>query len=304
MVSRTLSFRTAVSVNRFSGIDGNPRTLQQVLDELHRRYTTVTERQISIGGQVIQVRNVETRGNSSFLHIVAFTPDDSIAVVPETAVDAEAADLELTDAPEHAEFLDGEIMLLINGDNVGICRCGIGEGKLYVYLDEMARRAGYDSAKLAFKLFARADVDKMAQVLAEGVHRVSMNAIANEVSVNSETAVDTFLSNVLNDARALVGFEPQAAKDIENLKIGVSFAFNKITGTAIDQESLVRLAQRILDEDDDGFVIETLDGNRFKADDVLLTRKVNFQEYGKSIYFRTAWDQLELFYDNLTRELE
>jgi len=88
------------------------------------------------------------------------------------------------------------------------------------------------------------------------------------------------------------------------LKVGVSFDFNKINGTAIDQQSLTTLAQRILDEDEHGFVIETLEGNRFKADDVLLTRRVNFEAFGKSIYFRRAWDQLVIFYGTLTRRAE
>jgi len=301
MVARTLSFRTAVSLSDFSGMDGNVRTLQNILDNLHQRYTTVAERQVNIGGQVLQVRNLESRGGSSLIHLVAFTPDDSIAVVPDAAIGALAADLILTDAPDQTEFLDGEIMFLVNGNNVGLCRCGIGESKLYLYLEEMARRAGYDTINLAFKLYARADVNKMAQVLAEGVHKLSMNAIANEVAIDAETAVDSLLSTILRDAKALIGFEPRAAEDIENLKVGVSFAFNKINGTAIDQESLTRLAQRILDEDESGFVIETLAGNRFKADDVLLTRKVNFEPFGKSIYYRTAWDQLALFYNGLTQ---
>ena len=95
--------------------------------------------------------------------------------------------------------------------------------------------------------------------------------------------------------------EPKEAQDIENLKVGVSFDFHKTKGTAIDQQSLTRLAQRILDEDEHGFVIETLNGNRFKADDVLLTRRVAFEPFGKSIYFRRAWDQLVIFYSSLTQ---
>ena len=302
MVSRTLSFRTAVSLNDFSGINGTPQSLQFVLDFFHQRNTTIGERQVRIGSQILQVRNLETRNGSSLIHLVAFTPDDSIAVVPDAAIGARSADLMLVDAPDHTEFLDGEIMFLINGNDVGLCRCGIGESKLYLYLEEIARREGYQSAIFACKLYAPADVDKMAKVLEEGVHRLSMNAIASEVAVDSETAVDSLLSTVWGEVKSLVGVEPREAQDIENLKIGVSFAFNKITGTSIDQESLTLLAQRILDEDDRGFVIETLKGNRFRADDVLLTRKANFELYGKSIAFGDAWDHLELFYENLTRE--
>jgi len=304
MVARTLSFRTAVSMDDFTGMDGHNRNLQYVLDNLHQRYTTVGERQVEIGGQVLQVRNLETRDGSSLIHLVAYTPDDEIAVVPD-ADDVETADLILAEAPDETEFLDGEIMFLINGNDVGICRCGIGEGKLYLYVEELARRAGYDTANLAFRLYPRADVDKMAQVMREGVHRLSMNAIANEISINeADTAVESLLSSTLRELGALIGFEPQEAQDIENLKVGVSFDFNKINGTAIDQQSLTSLAQRILDEDEHGFVIETLEGNRFKADDVLLTRRVNFEPFGKSIYFRRAWEQLVIFYGTLTRRAD
>jgi len=288
----------------FTGMDGHNRNLQYILDNLHQRYTTVGERQVEIDGQVLQVRNLETRDGSSMIHLVAYTPDDEIAVVPD-ADDVETADLILAEAPDETEFLDGEIMFLINGNDVGICRCGIGEGKLYLYVEDLVRRAGYDTANLAFRLYPRADVDKMAQVMREGVHRLSMNAIANEISINeADTAVESLLSSTLRELGALIGFEPQEAQDIENLKVGVSFDFNKINGTAIDQQSLTTLAQRILDEDEHGFVIETLEGNRFKADDVLLMRRVNFEAFGKSIYFRRAWDQLVIFYGTLTRRAE
>jgi len=183
MVARTLSFRTAVSMDDFTGMDGHNRNLQYILDNLHQRYTTVGERQVEIDGQVLQVRNLETRDGSSMIHLVAYTPNDEIAVVPD-ADDVETADLILAEAPDETEFLDGEIMFLINDNNVGICRCGIGEGKLYLYVEELARRAGYDTANLAFRLYPRADVDKMAQVMREGVHRLSMNALANEISIN------------------------------------------------------------------------------------------------------------------------
>lgn len=301
MVSRTLSFRTAVSLNDFTSIDGNVRNLQYILDDLHQRFTTVGERQVDIGGQILQVRNLEANNGSSMIHLVAYTPDDEIAVVPD-ADDVPVADLILTESPKETEFLDGEIMFLVNGNEVGICRCGIGESKLYLYVEELARKASYDTASLAFKLYPRADVDKMAQVMREGVHRLSMNAIANEISINeADTAVESLLSASLRELRALIGLEPRGAQDIENLKVGVSFDFHKMKGTAIDQQSLTNLAQRILDEDEHGFVIKTLLGNRFKADDVLLTRRVNFEPFGKSIYFRSAWEQLVIFYTTLTQ---
>lgn len=301
MISRTLSFRTAVSLDDFTGMDGNARTLQYILDNLHRRYTTVGERQVHISGQVLQVRNLETRDGSSLIHLVAYTPNDEIAVVPD-ADNVASADLILAEAPDETEFLDGEIMFLVNGNDVGICRCGIGEGKLYLYVEELARRAGHDTANLAFRLYPRADVDKMAQVMREGVHRLSMNAVANEISVNeADTAVESLLASSLRELGALIGLEPQEAQEIENLKVGVSFDFHKVKGTAIDQQSLTSLAQRILDEDEHGFVIETLSGNRFKADDVLLTRRVSFEPFGKSVYFRRAWEQLVIFYSTLTR---
>lgn len=303
-VTRTLTLRTAVSMKDFGAENKGPGTLGNVLREVHSAFGTIRERRATFDGHVVEGRNLlEERDGMTLLHLVAYTPDDQISVVPR-AGEEQAADLALIDAPEDTEFLDGEIMLLVKDNDVAICRSGLGEGALYSYVLQLADRHGLDSTDVAFQLMKRADVDKLAMIQREGVKRLSMNSLAHEASVaraRRETVREAVLGNLLDEIKAILGVDERIPQDAENLKVEVLLTFDKRRGTEIDQRQLSFLAQQMLEEDEDeGFMIETLSGRKFRANDIVLSEPVRITSFGKSIHHMEAWGALREFYRKLS----
>jgi hypothetical protein len=75
--------RTAVSVNGFGQPGPGPGSLGSLIAALLRRYRTIQQRRADVDGKVIEIRNSRANANGTILlHLVAYTPDDQISVVP------------------------------------------------------------------------------------------------------------------------------------------------------------------------------------------------------------------------------
>ena len=299
---RTLTLRTAVSAADFGGNDGGPGSLAEVLRALHERFATVPERRAMYEGQVIEGRHIHRGLNGvTLLHLVAYTPDDQISVVPR-AGDVPAADLLLLDPPPNTEFLDGELMLLVNDNDVAVCRSGLGENAFGSYVIGLAERHGLDTAMVAFRLMKRADIDKLRMIRNDGVKRVSMNAIAHQASVEhvERTSVrQRILGEVWDEIKAVLGVEGRVPEDAENLKVEVLFSFDKRRGTELDQRQIEFLAEQMLADKDEGFMIETLSGRKVRSQDIVLSKPILIPSFGKSVHYNEAWEALQAFYAEL-----
>jgi len=254
-------------------------------------------------GQVVEVRNTRRiRGGPTLIHLVAYTPDDQISVVPR-AGDEDAADLALIDPPEGAEFLDGELMLLVRDNDVAICRSGLGERGFLAYVFHLAERSGIPRGDALFQLMKRADINKLEMIQREGIKRLSMNSLAHSASVERarrETVKEKILGNLLDEVKAIIGVDEMIPQDAENLKVEVLLSFDKRRGTDIDQRQIAHLAERVLAEDEDeGFMIETLSGRKIRAEDIVLSKSVQIVAFGKSIHHDDAWGELRQFYGEL-----
>lgn len=304
-VNRTLTLRTAVNHTTFGEGNGGPGSLSNLVNELHNAYTTVETRRALVGSQVIEGRNVHIDPDgTSVLHLVSYTPDDQIAVVP-SAGNVPAADLALIDAPDGAEFLDGELMLLLSGNDVAICRNGMGENHFISYVSHLSREVGYDNSIAIFELFKRADIDKLRTVRQEGIRQISMKSLSHSLAVarvERESIRKSFLGDVWDEFREIVGVPGDIEEDVENLKVEVLFTFDKRNGTELDQRQLVALAEGIIaDDEDEGFSIETLSGKKLRAQDIVISKAVRIRAYGKSVHHSEAWGHLREFWQELNR---
>jgi hypothetical protein len=217
------------------------------------------------------------------------------------------ADLTLVEAPENTEFLDGQFMALVNGDDVVVCRDGLGESNFISYVLGLAEAANMDSAKLSFSLMKRADIDKMELIRREGIQSIAMNTIAHQASVsNVERRIDRrnlrerIAGGALSELKAILGIGEDVPPDAENLKVEVLFSFDKRGGTELDQRQLSELAEKMIDEEQDGFAIKTLQGRTVRADDIVISKPVRVPAFGKSVHHSHVWDELKAFYSEIS----
>jgi hypothetical protein len=195
-------------------------------------------------------------------------------------------------------------MLLVNHNDVVVCRSGLGENAFGSYVLGLAERHGFDTATVAFRLMRRADVDKLRMIRNDGVKRVSMNAVAHQASIEhvERTSVrQRILGEVWDEIRAVLGLDGRVPEDAENLKVEVLFSFDKRRGTELDQRQIEFLAEQMLADEDEGFMIETLSGRKTKAQDIVLSKPVRIPSFGKSVQYNKAWGALRAFYTELNR---
>jgi hypothetical protein len=195
-------------------------------------------------------------------------------------------------------------MLLVNHNDVVVCRSGLGENAFGSYVLGLAERHGFDTATVAFRLMRRADVDKLRMIRNDGVKRVSMNAVAHQASIEhvERTSVrQRILGEVWDEIRAVLGLDGRVPEDAENLKVEVLFSFDKRRGTELDQRQIEFLAEQMLADEDEGFMIETLSGRKIKAQDIVLSKPVRIPSFGKSVQYNEAWGALRAFYTELNR---
>lgn len=302
-LNRTLTLRTAVNSLDFGVINGGPGSLSELTSMLHTQFATIGTRRTMFDGQIVEGRNLQVEPDGlSLLHLVAYTPDDQISVVPTTG-NVPAADLELLAAPQGTEFLDGELMLLVANNDVAICRSGLSERAFNSYIQQLAQRAGIPNGVSSFELLKRADIDKLEMVRREGIKKVSMNSVVSAMSANHlerQSIRKTVLNDLWEDMKAILNIDRDIDEDAENLKVEVLFTFDKRNGTVLDQRQIATLAQRMLaDDEDEGFVIETLSGKKLRANDVVLSKPARLRAYGKSVSHRDAWASLREFWEEI-----
>lgn len=305
---RTISYRRAEWFRRHQ-IDGRDLLLADVLRFIHRRLRNVEERRVGGANGWLEGRNFSDGGaDGVYVHIASYTPGDQMSVVP-MVQGVPNAGLGVVGAPEGSEFMDGDLMVKVIGDDVFLCRSGLHENSFYNYVAQVAQRAGLPPASHSFHLMKRADVSKLRLIADEGVKSVRLNASAYAATIEREhrTAAQTVLDTVSEAFMSIAGREPSLMEvsEDEHLSVEVGFKFDRRKSRAYDQRRIVSLAQAVVretgDDDDEGFEIETLRGKRFRQSQILLAKKVSIEAFGKTVLHTAAWRALDDFCEELER---
>ena len=311
IVKRTLSVKNALNQNDF----GSFKNLQNLLKELFNDAKTIAGRRIDYQDLRIECAHYEDdpKTGGFLLHLVIYLPGDHASIVPDEESSVEYK-IGLAPPPKGNNYFGGQLILLIHQNNVVFCKNNSNENFLYEFVRGMADKAKLDTTLTYFSLLKLANIDTIKQIKQRGgVKKVVLNAIAHSVSLGhidrttatEKSILDRFIGGVLEEAMRVTGLDPQTTQDqqrIENLKASVVFEFDKRKGTLLELEEITKLAQSTLDEEEDGFVIEAMDGTKYRPDDVTLSKPCNFKiDGGSAIDYRQAWKELSNFYQTLQK---
>lgn len=298
--TKTLALRRAVSLNEFRDtVDGAaPSTLQQVIERLHRR----PGRRVQINGRTVECRAAQRLSQGWLgLYFVGFTPQDPVAIIQH----AQPA-MGLASPPEDTDFLDGELMILVAGSDVVVCRCGLPESIVSYYVESLAPEADLLSENVAFALKKRADVEKLALIEDEGVLRISLNAVAGSAALSEALSPrEQIGTGVWREVKALLGIETaREYRPLEDLFAQVSIKFDKRIGGRPEQTKITDIARILIENEDDdgGFMIETLTHRKLRGDDVVISKRVGLTDFGKTVAFSEALAEMAAFYGELSEE--
>lgn len=290
---RTLSFR------RVEWPVPTPATLAQLVAATLASREKPLDTQLSRpDGSNWQVRNRLGDASELLLHVVAYVPGEQASTVP---LATESTELGKASPPENQEFLDGDAMMLISGNDVVLCVSAVQERSLVDYVRLLLSESGFDSQSKQFSLQKHANRDVINQLLKEGVRKVRLNVTAPAVSAaldfgGSWGRMASLAEKALELVRGLVGSD-QSDQELGRLAGLRSYVEIRADNEHLDQGA--KIAANVLDNIEGEYEIVTMRGIRITPSEIALKEKLSFTADGKTVVYTEVWVSMRQFYERL-----
>lgn len=304
---KTLRYRRAVFLQPANGSAVAAETLESYLRRAHRECSTVARRRAQFdGGYILEVRYARRRHNiGTFIHLAAYTEEEPASVVPRATGTEDEAPVSTTPPPRGADFMDGDLLLVVAGNEVLLCGTSLHESRFEHYCASIFNAIDLPPAASMFKLSPVADVDMVVVVENEGVKSISLDATAFSASIEraGRQSIRRNVSDGVQEiVRALFGSDDQL-QDVyqrENVSAEIVFKFDKRKkGGEVGQERMAALATQLLDEPTDGFTIKTFGNTTLRHGDITLQKVVKIPANGKTVDRELAFHELAAYYNEL-----
>jgi hypothetical protein len=285
------------------------KTLEQYLVETYEILTDISQRRVEIPGYPILacLQHLHKQDLGILLHIAAYTPGEHASVVPYLR-GVSSGDVKTTPPPKDCEFMDGDIMILVAGNNVLLCSSNLHEKKAESYMREILDSAGTDEKASKFGLIRRANIDTLKFIKNQGVRAINLGVTMFEASFDhmERTLISRKIGGSVMDQIKAVLFQDRDLAEIdeaENLSANIVLKYdghkNRKGSKALGRKKIEELTTKMFEDGDDGFSIELLSGETVRGSDVSLKKNVTLQKHGKSVYCVDAWRALEAYYYEL-----
>jgi hypothetical protein len=287
------------------------KSLESYLDEAHKQFTTVSTRRVELDGSfVLEIRHARKRKDvGSLMHLAAYTKEEPASVVPRAGATDDDAPVTTAPPPRGADYMDGDLHLLVSGNDVVLCASSLHEHKFEQYCALIFEKAGLPPVAAMFQLETVADTDKLAVIENEGVKEIVLNTIAFAATaehVSRHSIRKTIGKHLMGTFRALFRDDPDLSEisESENLSAQLVIKFDRRkTGGELSQQRLESLAKRLVQDDsDDGFKIRTLQKTTLGYNDVSLQKPVKIRADGKTVQRDAAFRELVTYYQELRNE--
>lgn len=304
--SKVLRYRRALFVETEEEGRENVGTLEEMLAAAHRKFTTIDQRRAAYeGGFTLEVRHAaKKRGIGTLLHLAAYTHEEPATIVPRVT-GTDSAPVAIVPPPRNADFMDGDLMALIAGNDVILCGNRLSDRNLERYCARMFDLSGFPPAAGMFRLEPVADTDALQVLENQGVKEIKLSVSAFDASVSraqrkslrrriGADVWDEFLSFFGKDA------DLESIRQHENVSADVVFKFDRRKkGGELAAEHMEQFARSLVDEEEEGFKIRTFEGTVLGASSLSLQKKVSLVAYGKSVARESAFEALQAYYGEL-----
>ncbi|MBS3648152.1 hypothetical protein KEU06_05865 [Pseudaminobacter sp. 19-2017] len=299
---KTVVYRRAVWVD---GHDPK-KTLEYYLRVAHRKLPKIGNRKfVRSDGQIIKGNKPKDNpGGGLLLHLVAGTPGDHASTVPAGDDDLEEFEVGITPAPAKKDYMDGDVFALVRNDHVFLCSTVLRDASFSTYCRELFKRAGINDGADKFELQNVGNVDKVKLIKAQGVKAVEMRATLYEASTSYIGRKDDAAGAVgaaFKHLKALFG--GAVPVDLENVSVSLSLSFDtrKKDGRISGDKLMRKLANDVVDDEEDDYVIVTGNNQRISQKEVFVRQKVTIDRHGKSVLRDSAWESLRKFESDLKK---
>jgi hypothetical protein len=204
--------------------------------------------------------------------------------------------------------MDGDLHLLISGNDVVACASNLHERQFGHYCTNIFNQAELDPMASLFDLAPVANADKLQIIEAEGVKEITLDSsmfLASAENLSRQSIRRTLNASMLEAFRALFGKDAglDEIRSRENLSAQLVIKFDsRRKGGELGQERIDSLAKRLLDEPSDGFRIRTRGETSLGHDDISLQKIVKIAADGKTVQRDAAFSALAAYFQELKDE--
>lgn len=286
-----------------------PVTLEQLLRNALRRLATVTSTRIQrADDSVVEIAHRRLNGvEPLYLHVCVHTPGEGASAIPSGDA-VEEVDLEVVPAPDGADFLDGDAMLLVHGNDVALCTSNMHEAAVVKYLRDLIEQSNQGRDFHSFELLKVANRDVLARLLAGGVRKITLDVHAFQETLERAShrhrgvfeAVRDGASEVFN---ALISRDEPAEEVMARSNLQAAVVISADMRQHNGAEVVAgEVAQNVLDSFESGYQIETVSGIKITPEEVAVRERFSFPADGKTVRYRAVWRRLAEFYNSIRAE--
>jgi len=297
---RKLIYRRAAWIN-----DDFTIPLQVYVEKAHTVLDTIEKRTFQHGPMEMQgLRFKQIENTGIFLHVASYFPKAPTSIVPDPSP-SHHADVNTSAPPKGNNYMEGDIMFLVSGNDLILCPCGVRENIAREYLRNVLKKVGFETESMSFGLEKVANCDKVKLLKSEGVKSISLGASLYDASIDyleRKTIKSKILSGVVDNLQALFqndnDIDLRSLHDKENLTVRLEISFDqRKKGGAIGRRRIERTADKLVhDREDEGFTIETFSGKKVTAKEINLSQRVNLEPLGKSVMVNDAWAKIKDYF--------
>lgn len=301
---RHLNYRRAIHLTDSS----RSQNLESDLHKAHKKLRSVGDRQvITPGGEVLEGRQFRyTSGVGVFLHIAGYTPKEPASIVPHQN-DKDNAPVDTAPPPTGTDFMDGDMMALVRGNNIVVCVNNLHEANLSRYIMGILSKSNMPPDSRKFSIEKVANANKIELIRNQGVKSIRLDATMSEIDAqhSERKSLRKKLHGAILDEILGIFEKDKRLSDIqdaENLSASLTISFDRRKRGQVTREGLEKIANRLVRDRDDGFVIETLAGEKLRHDEVVLRKEAELMRLGKSVEYKATWDALEGYMAELEQQ--
>jgi len=239
-----------------------------------------------------------TKGVGCFVHFATYIEGDKACGVPKKRRSTKA-ELQALSAPDNIEFSDGDLHVLISGNNVYYCPIGVHDGNIKRYFDALFDREEIDIPEYSLR---RATTQQALKALAEGVRKIGINSTADKAVLQYETEKASGNTLAGSMGKAICAFarnDDRMSKALKRHDISICISIGT-KGRVVEDDTRVdllnRIGEGIIEEDEEEqFYIITSKGTRITSKDISIKKRVRMNKFAKSVFRDEAWSFLRLF---------
>lgn len=257
-----------------------------------------------VDGAITELRHHLDKKTAYYLHVAKYTPNEEASIVPMVS-GVSQGDLDTYRAPENQEFLDGDLMMRVEGDNILLCASGISENFVKIYLRRLVESSKISPEDNQFDFLPVANTDVINILNKEGVSKLKLKSSLYKETFD-ESKKKTFKKSLIKDVweglLSIIGEDLNTDEllDAENLQVSLLFSFDKRKkGADLSGEVLSEMANVLTSDAEEGYQIITGKNNVVTSNQINIKRQVKFEEFGKTIRHKDAWQEMDAFYAEL-----